>query len=109
MSCKIPIKALSVNALYRGRRFKTATYAKYQRDLQLMLPSLRVPAGKLSLRIVFGVSNPRADLDNLLKGTVDGLMAKYGFDDSRIYALMAHKVVVPKGQEYIDFAIGSAR
>ena len=109
MSFRIPLKAMSTNQLYTGQRFKTPAYRKYLRDLHLLLPPMEIPEGKLELKIVFGVSNARCDVDNLLKGTVDGLMAKYGFDDSRIYALMAHKVVVPKGQEYIDFAIGSAR
>jgi Holliday junction resolvase RusA-like endonuclease len=77
--------------------------------LSLLLPSLKIPSGRLALKIVFGVSNPRCDLDNLLKGTIDGMMAKYHFDDHRIYSLWARKDIVPRGDEFIDFSIGAAR
>ena len=110
MSFKVPLKALSVNSLYRGGpRYKTAEYKRYLRDLSLLLPPLTVPTGRICLRVVFAFSSPQADLDNALKAFLDGLQARYGFNDNRIYSIWAHKVVVPKGQEYIDFAIGSAR
>jgi Holliday junction resolvase RusA-like endonuclease len=89
-------------------RHKTPQYRRYLRDLQLLLPPMSVPAGKLRLKAVFGISNPRADVDNLLKGFIDGLMAKYHFDDSRIFSLMAHKIVVPRQREFIEFAITAA-
>lgn len=109
MSFKIPLKAMSVNTLYTGQRYKTPAYRKYMRDLQLLLKPMEIPEGKLRLKIVFGVSNVRSDLDNLLKGTIDGLMGTYNFDDSRIYSLWARKDIVPRGQEYIEIELDKAR
>ena len=106
---KIPIKAMSTNVLFTGRRFKTPAYRRYLRDLQLLLKPMEIPAGPLRLTITFGVSNARSDLDNCCKAFLDGLMARYGFDDSRIFSLMAHKVIAPKGGEFIEFRLDRAR
>ena len=109
MSYRIPLRALSANQLFTGRRFKTPAYRKYLRDLHLLLPPMKIPEGKLELKIVFGVSNARCDTDNMLKGFIDGLMARYHFDDARIFSLMAHKVITPKGGEFIEFRLDRTR
>jgi Holliday junction resolvase RusA-like endonuclease len=78
------------------------------RDLQLLLPPMQVPAGKLSLTIVFGISNSRSDLDNLAKGLLDGMQFRYDFDDARIFDLHMYKRIVPPGREFIDFRLDPA-
>lgn len=99
------IKPLSVNQAWKGRRFKTKAYDKYIRDICMILQPLKVPDGKLDLKIVFGLSSRAADIDNPLKCFIDCLQKKYGFDDKMIYRLIVDKVIVKKGSEFIEFKI----
>lgn len=106
---KINIKALSVNDCWRGRRFKTDEYKRYERDLLLLLPKgVQIPAGDLSLFMEVGQSNMCADIDNPCKPFFDILCKKYGFDDRQITEAVIKKKKVAKGQEYILFNIISA-
>jgi Holliday junction resolvase RusA-like endonuclease len=102
---KIRIKPLSVNQCWQGRRFKTPTYKKYERDLLLLLPKLNVPKIKLSIKIEFGFSSKLADIDNPLKPFLDILQKKYDFNDKDIYKIEVEKKEVKKGSEYISFLI----
>lgn len=102
----IKIKALSVNACYRGRRFKTPVYKAYEKELLLKLPKMAVPEGELELIIQFGFSSKLSDIDNGVKTFIDVLQKKYDFNDRRIYRLVVNKVIVKKGDEYINFKIG---
>ena len=79
---RIDIKPLSVNQVWQGRRFKTPIYKKYEKELTLMLPKLKIPEGKLELTIIFGFSN-----------------------DSRVYKATVIKEIVKKGKEFIEFDI----
>lgn len=102
---KISVKPLSVNQAWKGRRFKTDDYKKYERVLLLLLPKLDIPEGDLKLSIKFGFSSKGSDLDNPVKLFQDCLQKKYKFNDSRIYELNIKKEIVKKGQEYIKFKI----
>src|SRR3990167_10689864 len=104
---KLPIKAISFNRAYQGRRFATPELKKYKRDVALLLPPLQIPkTGKLRARYVFGVSSKASDADNLVKGIQDILAEVYGFNDKMIYRLEVEKVdVKQKGDEYIMFEI----
>jgi Holliday junction resolvase RusA-like endonuclease len=101
----VDIKPLSVNQVWRGRRCKTKLYEKYERDLALLLPTLVVPDGRLSLVIEVGFSNTSADIDNPVKPFLDILQKKYDFDDKQIYQLSIIKKIVKKGCEYIAFTV----
>lgn len=102
---KIEIKPLSVNQAWKGRRFKTPEYRKYEKAVFLTLPKMEIPQGKLSVVYEFGFSNKLADWDNPIKPFQDILQKKYGFNDSRIVSATVIKTVVKKGQEYISFDI----
>ena len=102
---KIDIKPLSINAAFKGRRYRTDKYNKYERDILLQLKPMNIPDGKLEISIMAGFSYKGADLDNVAKLFIDILQKKYGFNDSRIYALTMLKRIVPKGQEFISFSI----
>lgn len=104
---RIPIKPLSVNEAWKGRRFKTDAYKRYERDVIMILPSISIPKEKLSVSLRFGLSNKRADIDNPVKCFVDCLQKKYGFDDKDIYRMTLEKVDVKKGEEFIEFSIAS--
>lgn len=102
---KIPIKPLSVNDVWQGRRFKTKDYSVYEQELYYTLPKLKIPEGKLTLTLIFGFSSKGSDIDNCIKPFTDVLQKKYGFNDNRIYKLYVVKRDVKKGREYIDFEI----
>lgn len=102
---RINIKALSVNACWRGRRFKTPEYTIYEKELSYELPELVIPEGKLSVKLEIGYSSIASDIDNFIKPFLDILQKKYLFNDKMIYKLEVSKVIVPKGQEFIEFAI----
>ncbi len=103
----IKIKPLSVNEVWQGRRFKTAKYKAYETELLYRLPKIKVPSGKLWLKIEFGVSSKASDIDNPLKPFLDILSKKYGFNDKQIYELEIYKVDVKKREEYITFSLGA--
>lgn len=102
---RVDIKPLSVNEAWQGRRFKSAKYKRYEKDVLLLLPEFEVPDGELTLHLEFGLSSKAADIDNPVKCFCDCLQKKYNFDDKMIYRLEVTKIIVKRGQEYIDFSI----
>ena len=102
---EIKYKPLSINECFQGRRFKTPSYNKYQRDILLLLPKILVPLKSLKISFEFGLSNKCNDIDNSIKPILDILCKKYGFDDREIYELNVKKIIVSKGSEFIRFEI----
>ena len=102
---RINIKPLSVNCAWRGRRYKTDKYKRYERDLCALLPRMTIPQGYLCLRLTFGFSSASSDIDNPCKPTIDILQKKYGFNDKLIKRLEVDVEHVKKGGEFIDFSI----
>lgn len=101
---KINIKPLSVNECWQGRRFKTAEYKDYEKELCLRLPKINFQfSRRIKLDLKVGVSNVGADLDNILKPLIDILQKRYLFNDKYIYKLIVEKEKVKKGCEYIKF------
>ena len=100
---KIQIKPLSVNEVWKGRRFKTDKYKAYEYELSLKLPPLEIPKGKIELTLICGLSNKLSDIDNIAKPFIDVLQKVYGFNDNQIYDLHLIKQDVKKGKEYIEF------
>lgn len=103
----LPIKPLSVNECWRGRRFKTDVYKKYEKDVVLLLPRIKIPEGKLSITFEFGFRKRSCDIDNPCKPLLDILQTKYGFNDNKVYELIIYKKVVKEGPGYIMFSIKS--
>jgi len=102
---RLDIKPLSVNKVWRGRRFKTDDYKRYEADVSKLLVGMKIPEGALRINLDFGFSNTQSDIDNPAKPFIDILQKKYIFNDSRIYLLHIKKTIVKKGREYIDFEI----
>ena len=102
---KIKIKALSVNQVWAGRRFKTPAYKDYEKEMFVLLPKMKIPQGNLKLKIIFGFSSKASDIDNPCKPMIDILSKVYGFNDKNIYRLDLEKKIVKKGAEFIDFFI----
>ncbi len=103
---RIDIKPLSVNDAWKGRRFKTVEYTAYEKELYYLLPrELKIPEGKLKLKIKWGFSSKGSDYDNPIKPFTDVLQKKYGFNDNRIYKASQEKIDVEKGKEFIEFKL----
>jgi hypothetical protein len=100
---KIKVKPLGVNKAWQGRRFKTHDYKAFEEEMLYTLPKLKVPTGKLFLRLEFGFSNKASDIDGPTKLVIDCLSKKYGFNDNAIYLLEVYKEITKKGEEYIAF------
>jgi len=101
----LPIKPLSVNEAWQGRRFKTPAYTRYERDVSYLLPALQIPEGPLEIEYEFGLSNTLADLDNPVKPFQDILQKRYGFNDARVQRIIITKTRTTKRNEYIRFKI----
>jgi len=100
---KILIKPLSVNAAWKGRRFKTDAYQSYQTELLYRLPKLILPNPPFEALYRFGLSNTQSDVDNGVKPLMDILSKKYGFNDKLVMRMVVEKVKVAKGEEFIEF------
>lgn len=102
---ELKVKALSVNKCWQGRRFKTKDYKEYELAVLMLLPSITIPKGKKTLKLIFGLSNSTSDVDNGIKPFLDLMQKKYKFNDREIYRIEAEKQIVKKGNEFIKFEI----
>lgn len=102
---KINIKPLSVNQAFKGRRFKTEKYTKYERDLLFLLPKIEITLPPYEVYYKFGFSSRNSDIDNGVKQLQDILSKKYKFNDRYIFRMVVEKEIVAKGKEYIQFKI----
>ncbi len=94
MHIELNVKPLSVNDSWKGRRFKTDLYKKYERDLLLLLPKMKgkIP-DMIAIDIHFVFSSKASDIDNPVKPLLDILQKKYGFDDKNIFELNIRKSI----------------
>jgi hypothetical protein len=104
MKTRLPIKPLSTNNAWQGKRFKTPAYVKFQRDMLLLLPNLTLQSIS-EVHLHFGFSSKLSDLDNAVKQSLDCIVKKYGIDDRYINKIVLTKEIVQKGCEFIDIQI----
>ena len=105
----IPIKPISTNKLFQGRRFKTKDYDAFINAALYFAPKVPMIKGIVSLQVDFYVKNIKvSDLDNFLKGTLD-LIVKAGYieDDRFIYKITARKFKAEGEDERIELKIKS--
>jgi Holliday junction resolvase RusA-like endonuclease len=105
---KLNIKPLSVNDLWRGRRFKTDEYKVYERSIFYQVQQLKnviqIPGCKQIVFVVrFGFSSRGSDVSNPIKAIEDILQKSLGLNDNKTYMLIAEKTIVPKGEEWFEF------
>lgn len=105
---RLDIKPLSVNAAWKGTRYKTDAYKVFENAVLFLMPKLQLPAAPYKVQLVFGFSNYAADIDNPTKMILDCAQKKYGFNDKHIVELHVRKEIVPKGSEFIEFNIETA-
>lgn len=106
-SNRVEIKPLSVNKVWQGKRFKTKDYKEYEVLVMDKLDDYDLSELKqpIELSMFVGMSNMNSDVDNVVKPFVDILQKKYGFNDRYIFRLIVEKILVAKGEEYIEFYI----
>jgi len=121
IQARIHVKPLSINAYFttvirsgkvlitisdRGKSYKDEVRFKVLPKLSRLEYSKKYFAG-----FVFGFSNAASDADNAVKpfqdAMIDAYNSKFGasLNDKQIYFPIAQKVVVKKGEEFIDFFI----
>ena len=105
MISRVEVKPLSVNSVWKGKRFKTDTYKDYEYKLLFMLPRIKLPEPPYEIFFWFGFSSTLSDWDNPIKPLQDVLSKKYKFNDKLIKKGGAEIELVEKGKEYFEFEI----
>ncbi len=81
---KIPVKPLSINAAFQGRRFKTKKCKEYEKEIMKNLPVNKRIEGYISISYVFYLRYFKTtDADNLIKVLQDCLVKKGIIEDDR--------------------------
>ncbi|MDY0143726.1 MAG: RusA family crossover junction endodeoxyribonuclease [Bacteroidales bacterium] len=105
----IPIRALSINEAFQGRRFKTKDCKDFCEDFLRVAPRMQILRGIVEVEYKFHIVNHKlADYDNMIKITQDLLVEKnlgYIEDDRKIYKATIYKIPCEKGRERIDILI----
>jgi len=95
MELIIPVKPLTNNQAWAGRRFKSAKYKQFEKDVDKLLPKAKnTIKGEVEIHYTFHIKNyGLTDIDNLIKATQD-LVVKKGYieDDRKIVWLSAEKI-----------------
>lgn len=102
---RLPIKPLSVNKLWCGRRFKTKDYKDYENAVCFLLPPAQLIEGYVNIHYKFYLKNWKAtDGDNLVKGLQD-ILVSAGFieDDRKIIKYIIEKI--PAKENFIEIEI----
>jgi hypothetical protein len=102
---RLPIKPLSVNKAWKGRRYKTDEYKAYEMELLYRLPKIVLPPPPYEITYRFGFSSASSDNDNPVKPFQDVLSKKYGFNDNLTKRTIIETDKVSKGNEFVEFSI----
>jgi Holliday junction resolvase RusA-like endonuclease len=89
---KIPIKPLTVNKVWQGRRFKTPLYKQYEKDCAWFVKGRKIK-GEVEIHYRFYLKYyATTDVDNLIKPIQD-IIVKAGLieDDRKIKLIIAEK------------------
>jgi Holliday junction resolvase RusA-like endonuclease len=101
----IPIKTLSVNAAFQGRRFKTKECKAYENELWYLLPKMPMVKGEVEMTLELFMKKAtysRADVSNQVK-VLEDILTKKGYyeDDRKIVSLHVHKYLSDKSEARI--------
>ena len=108
---KIDIKPFSINASWRGRRFKTPEYQVWRREffykIKEKYPYLRKRKNWVEIKYNFHISTfNKSDVDNFIKTTSDALVdAGLIVDDRWVKRYVIEKFECNEGEEFIEFEI----
>lgn len=110
MELKLIVNPLSVNAAYRGRRFKDKALIDFEKQVSRLLPDCKPAAtskDEVFVRYIFHLKNySRSDTFNMEKTLTDMLVKqKYLSDDRYIRAGYVRKEKIMGNIEYIEILI----
>lgn len=94
MEITIPIRPISVNEAWQGRRFKTKKCNDYCKQFIKIAPVCKKISGIIEIEYRFYLINhKKTDYDNLIKVTQD-LLKECGYieDDRKIYKATIYKI-----------------
>lgn len=104
----VPLKPVSTNKLYVGRRYLSAAARRFKAHCKQWLivskDHVKPPHGKLEIHYVFGLSTDM-DVTNCVKLFEDVVADFYGFNDARVQGCSQRKIKVAKGEEFIAFTL----
>lgn len=110
MIIKIPLKPMSVNEIFQGRRYKTRKYKDWRQSFgELLRYNNNIKStieGFINIDIKFYIQSFRLrDVDNMVKGVQDALVENEAIEDDRfIKKLTAEKFEV-KNKEDVKIEI----
>ena len=105
MKIVMPLKPLSINVAFQGRRFKTKVYKDFENDFFLLAPKKKMIKGDIEIEYKFYLKNCKmSDYDNQIKCCQD-LIVKCGWieDDRKIYKATIYKI--PSNEDRIEIKI----
>ena len=104
----IPLKPVSTNEMYKlnSNKWRRPEYLDFRDEVkeELEIKGLRLPStGSLKFDMKFGIAE-NFDLDNCLKPFIDAVEYTFeGLNDNRVSKILAEKIIVGKGDEFIEF------
>lgn len=106
LKANIEIKPLSINRAWKGRRFRTYEYKKYEEEMLYLLPKKEMVKGKVGVLLAFYIKNPKqCDVDNFIKPVLDIIVKKgYIEDDRYVYMVQALKIKSCKNTMMVKIA-----
>jgi len=104
MIIQVKIKPLSTNQAWKGRRFKTDKYKRFENNMLMLLPKFKgVIPNLIAIDLHFGFTSKASDLDNPVKMVLDCLQKKYKFNDNKVYELNIRKSITK--EPFINISI----
>lgn len=105
----LPLKPLSINDAWQGRRFKSKDYNQFREDFGKVAVGSRMIEGFVRVDLVFTLTKENyshSDVDNLIKPVLDAIVDRgYIEDDRKILELTARKQL---GKDYaIELSISA--
>lgn len=109
IAVELPIKAISTNKLYSGKKVRSWFYKKYRKEVFQFLDSnanfKADMTGNLVVDLEVGFSSPLSDCSNAIKGIEDCIAEYYGFNDRQVVSVHIDKYLVSKGYEYTKIIV----
>ena len=105
---QIPMKPVSTNSLYVGKRYLSGAARRFKSQCRQWLTvsknHVKPPHGKLEIHYIFGLSKDM-DVTNCVKLFEDVIANFYGFNDARVAGCSQRKIKVERGEEFMAFSL----